>query len=192
LASIPGWRHSECALEGAIERRFRLVAHGGRDIRYPFRGRRQCLGSQSQSPSGQVRHGGLREVAGEPPDQRRPGQADFRRELGDGPWVFRSPVKQREALAHNRVSWRSDGRELFYLTLDGQLVAVPMAVRPDGRAVQPGTAAPLFHARVGAVQGIALHSYIVAADGQRFLIDKVDEQTAAPISLILNWKAPGE
>jgi Tol biopolymer transport system component len=27
--------------------------------------------------------------------------------------------------------WRSDGRELFYLTLEGQLVAVPIAHRPD-------------------------------------------------------------
>ena len=78
------------------------------------------------------------------------------------------------------------------MTLDGQLVAVPIAVRKDSVAVQPGSAVPLFHARIGSVQDIARHNYIVAAGGQHFLIDTVVEQTAAPISLILNWKTPGE
>ena len=104
LASIPGWRHSECALEGSVERRFRLVAHGCRDIRNPLRGRRQRLGSQTQSPSGQVRHRRIRQVTRETRHQRRAGYADFSGELGDGPWVMRAPVKQREALAHDRVS----------------------------------------------------------------------------------------
>jgi len=88
--------------------------------------------------------------------------------------------------------WRDDGRELFYLTLDSQLVAVPMTFRGEALSVQPGTAVPLFHARLGSVQDIARHNYIVAAGGQRFLIDTVVERTAAPISLILNWKPRGE
>ena len=91
-----------------------------------------------------------------------------------------------------QARWRDDGQELFYMTLDGQLVAVPIAIRHDGLAVQPGPAVPLFQARVGSVQDIARHNYIVAAGGQRFLVDTVVEQTAAPISLILNWKGPGE
>jgi dipeptidyl aminopeptidase/acylaminoacyl peptidase len=91
-----------------------------------------------------------------------------------------------------QARWREDGRELFYLTPDGQLVAVPMAVRADGLAVQPGPAVPLFRARVGTVQDIARHNYIVAASGQRFMIDAVVEQPAAPISLIVNWKAPAK
>jgi Tol biopolymer transport system component len=91
-----------------------------------------------------------------------------------------------------QARWRDDGRELFYMTLDGQLVAVPIVIRKDGLAVQPGPAVPLFHARIGSVQDIARHHYIVAAGGQRFLVDTVVEQTAVPISLILNWKTPGE
>lgn len=107
---------------------------------------------------------------------------------------FRGPGERKRVSISGgaQARWRSDGRELFYLTLEGQLVAVPMAVRPDGLAVQPGTAVPLFHAEVGEVQSIALHNYIVAPDGQSFLIDRVVEQTAAPISLILNWKGPGD
>ena len=68
------------------------------------------------------------------------------------------------------------------------MVAVAIAIRPEGRALRPGAAVPLFRARVGAVQGISLHNYIVAPDGQRFLLDTVVEQTSAPISLILNAK----
>ena len=79
-------------------------------------------------------------------------------------------------------------QELFYLTLTGQLMAVPIAVRSEGGALRPGAAVPLFRARVGAVQGISLHNYIVAPDGQRFLLDTVIEQPSTPISLILNAK----
>jgi Tol biopolymer transport system component len=88
--------------------------------------------------------------------------------------------------------WREDGRELFYLTLEGVLTAVPITVRPDGRAIQAGPVEPLFHANVGDILGIAQQQYIVTDKGQRFLVDSVVEQAAAPISLILNWKAPAE
>ena len=90
-----------------------------------------------------------------------------------------------------QARWREDGRELFYLTLEGVLTAVPITVRPDGRAIQPGAAEPLFQANVGDILGIAQQQYIVMDMGQRFLVDSVVEQAAAPISLILNWKASG-
>jgi len=87
-----------------------------------------------------------------------------------------------------QARWRSDGHELFYLTLDGHMMAIPIALRSDGRSLQPGTAVRLFQAGVGAVQGIALHSYMVAPGGQQFLIERVIEETPSPISLILGWK----
>lgn len=107
---------------------------------------------------------------------------------------FRGPGERVRISTDGGVQarWRDDGRELFYVTLDGQLVAVPMSVRADGLAVQPGTAVPLFRVRVGSAQDIARHNYIVEAGGQRFLVDSVVEETAAPISLILNWKARSE
>ena len=87
-----------------------------------------------------------------------------------------------------QARWRRDGRELFYLALDGRLVAVPIALSSTGRTVETGTPAPLFAAPVGSLQDIALHQYIVSADGQRFLIDTVVEEAASPIVVILNWK----
>jgi Tol biopolymer transport system component len=89
-----------------------------------------------------------------------------------------------------QARWRADGRELFYLTLEGQLMTVPMTPGNHRRSLRPGAPSPLFQASVGATQGIALHSYVVAPDGQRFLLDTVAEQPAAPIALILNWKPP--
>ena len=85
--------------------------------------------------------------------------------------------------------WRADGRELFYLTIDGQLVAVPIAWSPSG-APEAGTPVSLFATRLGSLRDIALHSYIVSPDGQRFLLDTLVEEAASPIVLILNWKAP--
>ena len=64
-------------LERAIERRFRLVADLGRDIRHALRGRRQRLGSQTHSPPGHVRDRRIREVARETLHQRGAGQADL-------------------------------------------------------------------------------------------------------------------
>ena len=87
-----------------------------------------------------------------------------------------------------QARWRRDGRELFYLALDGRLVAVPIALSSTGRTPETGTPAPLFAAPVASMLDIALHQYIVSADGQRFLIDSVVEEAASPIVVILNWK----
>ena len=107
---------------------------------------------------------------------------------------FRGPGERVRISANGGVQarWRADGQELFYLTLTGQLIAVPIALRPDGSTLRPGAAVPLFRAKVGGVQGISLHNYIVAPDGQGFLLDTVVEQTSAPISLILNAKLRNE
>ena len=47
-------------------------------------------------------------------------------------------------------------------------------------------------ARVGAFQDISLPHYIPSPDGQRFLMDIVVEESAAPITVILNWKPPAK
>ena len=85
--------------------------------------------------------------------------------------------------------WRQDGRELFYLSLDGRLVSAPIAVSSSG-AVQVSSPVPLFAAPVGSLRDIALHHYIVSGDGQRFLLDTLVEEAVSPIIVILNWKPP--
>ena len=89
-----------------------------------------------------------------------------------------------------QARWRRDGKELFYLSLDGDFVAVPVTFSADGQTLETRTGMTLFHARVGAVQDIGLPHYIVSPDGQRFLLDTVVEEASAPITVILNWHPP--
>jgi hypothetical protein len=91
-----------------------------------------------------------------------------------------------------QVQWRADGRELFYLSLEGELMAVPIAVMEGGRSLRPGAPVSLFQTRLGTIQGVALHNYLAAPDGQHFLLDTLVEQQPAPINLILNWKGSGD
>src|SRR4029077_10956211 len=48
-----------------------------------------------------------------------------------------------------QVRWRKDGRELFYIALDGKLMAVPIRQSADGRPLEAGTPVALFATRVG-------------------------------------------
>jgi hypothetical protein len=86
------------------------------------------------------------------------------------------------------AQWRDDGMELFYISLDEQLMAVPLSLQAD--ALLPGTPTALFRVRVGGAQpGNSGPQYVVSPDGQRFLINSLAEEVASPITVILNWKA---
>src|SRR5262252_10602944 len=81
-----------------------------------------------------------------------------------------------------QVRWRRDGKELFYIALNGQLMAVPIAFSNNGQAVEPGAPNALFATRVGgAVQGVRTQQYVVSADGQRFLMNTVTDEATSPI-----------
>jgi len=91
--------------------------------------------------------------------------------------------------------WSPDGRELFYVALDGRLMAVPLTRDPDGNILEAGAPAVLFAANIpdGAIQGIFKQQYVVSRDGRRFLINQVAEESGgAPAMLILNWRPPGD
>jgi Tol biopolymer transport system component len=82
--------------------------------------------------------------------------------------------------------WSGDGKELFYLALDGYLMSVPVSVA--GSAFQPGTPQRLFKSPA-TVYG----TWDVAADGKRFLIaaPPSTSNSAAPASppyhVVMNW-----
>ena len=82
--------------------------------------------------------------------------------------------------------WRRDGKELFFLSAEGKMIAVPIKATANFEAGSPET---LFqtHTRQS-ISALDRVSYDVSADGQKFLIDtKVDEPNALPLSIILNW-----
>ena len=77
--------------------------------------------------------------------------------------------------------WSRSGAELFYLALDGRVMAVPMKTAAQ---LAPGTPAPLF-----TLKGKPWKAFDVAPDG-RFLA--VVPQTLAgeqPLNVVLNWTA---
>ena len=63
--------------------------------------------------------------------------------------------------------WRGDGRELFYVSLDGVL----NAVAADERTLAAGTPQPLFQTTLPNVLAPFRTAYAVAPDGQRFLLN---------------------
>jgi Tol biopolymer transport system component len=89
-----------------------------------------------------------------------------------------------------QARWRRDGRELFYIALDGRLTAVPIQLDANAQTVEAGEPVPLFPARIGsAVPSVDRHQYIASGDGQKFLLNTLMDDSSSPIVIILNWKA---
>jgi Tol biopolymer transport system component len=83
--------------------------------------------------------------------------------------------------------WRPDGKELFYLALDGKLMAVDIEAKARGLTVGPPRA--LFSTLVNPLAD-ARNSYVVARGGQRFLfVNPVRGSGPAPVTIVLNWAA---
>ena len=84
--------------------------------------------------------------------------------------------------------WRGDGKELFYLSSDGKMMAAPVTT---GAKFDSGTPVALFSAtpRQRAAR-TELFVYDVSRDGQRFLINtQVKQAETQPMSVVLNWPA---
>jgi Tol biopolymer transport system component len=79
--------------------------------------------------------------------------------------------------------WRRDGRELFYISADQRLVAVPISA---GSGLQVGKPQPLF-------ANAAMNSFVPSKSGDRFLINvpASGEQvvTPPPIIVVTDWTA---
>jgi Tol biopolymer transport system component len=79
--------------------------------------------------------------------------------------------------------WRHDGRELYFLSPDRKLMAVPIAGTEHGLAV--GRPVPLFETpRAPSVSW----PYDVSADGQKFLFNIAASQAQQQIKVVLNWQ----
>jgi dipeptidyl aminopeptidase/acylaminoacyl peptidase len=85
------------------------------------------------------------------------------------------------------LKWRIDGKEIYYQTQDGKVMAVAIQAGPDGiRAESPRE---LFKAdfQVG-----SLHEFDASADGQRFLmiLNRAQNNTEDErLTVISNWQA---
>ncbi len=83
--------------------------------------------------------------------------------------------------------WRSDGKELFYLSSDSKIMAVPVKT---GSNFDSGAPTALFQANPREMFATSeLFSYDVSGDGQKFLINSQLKTELTPMSLVLNWSA---
>ena len=115
----------------------------------------------------------------------------FTQTLPEGPEVFVQAVDSSERV---RISvtggfgavWRGDGRELYYESGNGRLMAVP--VDTSASDLRPGTPVELFAIRT---QGLGFNqpfNFEPSADGKRFLVNTVvGDSDNAPIEMIVNW-----
>jgi Tol biopolymer transport system component/predicted Ser/Thr protein kinase len=81
--------------------------------------------------------------------------------------------------------WRGDGKEIFFLALDGTMMAADIT---PGKELQAGVPHALFPTQL--LKGSDRHSYAVTKDGKRFLLRVPDQrQVTVPITIVLNWPA---
>jgi eukaryotic-like serine/threonine-protein kinase len=79
--------------------------------------------------------------------------------------------------------WRKDGKELFYLDLQGKVMVVPTET---GATFDAGVPASLFQAPISVSPVIA--QYAVTRDGQRFIFPAL-ASSEVPITVVVNWAA---
>jgi Tol biopolymer transport system component len=78
--------------------------------------------------------------------------------------------------------WRTDGKELFYLTPDGKLMSVNFK---GGAQAETSIPVELFQTRLRADP--RYNQYTVTGDGQRFLMYEPVEENEQPYYVVMNW-----
>ena len=81
----------------------------------------------------------------------------------------------------SQPQWRGDGKELFFLQLDGRLMSATVAT---DALLRTGIPKVLFQTRANAA--LVNHQYSPTSDGQRFLFIEPDEGKVEPVRVVLN------
>jgi Tol biopolymer transport system component len=79
--------------------------------------------------------------------------------------------------------WSRDGKELYFIAPDRQMMVVP--IRNKGGDLETSTPKALFDSKI--TIGINI-TFDVNKDG-RFLIPVQEQESASPLTLVLNWHA---
>ena len=83
--------------------------------------------------------------------------------------------------------WRRNGKELFYISPDSKMMAVPVSTQP---VFQTGVPQALFQTDI-VDTGIRTGpmSWDLAPDGNRFLIISETPSEASSITVAMNWRS---
>lgn len=82
-----------------------------------------------------------------------------------------------------QAHWRRDGKELFYLDLQGKLIALDVTTDPSFEASVPR---PLFQTPIPV--NPLIDQYVVTRDGRKFILG-MPLSSEEPITVMLNWTA---
>lgn len=87
--------------------------------------------------------------------------------------------------------WRADGKELFFVSPDGKLMASNVKLGASFEAMTP---VALFQTRRRQkISSQDVFTYAVTGDGNKFLFNTLmDQREAPPLSIIRNWNAEAE
>jgi eukaryotic-like serine/threonine-protein kinase len=102
---------------------------------------------------------------------------------------FPSFADKRQVSASGGVQplWRSDGRELFYFSPDGNLMGLEIKSNAAAEGLETGVARALFHTTVPLTSNT--HHYAVAPGGQRFLLEEpVTKPGSSEVKILVNWQ----
>jgi len=79
--------------------------------------------------------------------------------------------------------WRRDGRELFYLSPDLQVMAA--AIHQAGARIEVQSVTPLFSLNPKPVGWV----FDVMPDGQKFVVNSLGDEGRRPLALVTNWRS---
>ena len=85
----------------------------------------------------------------------------------------------------SRPVWRRDGRELFYLSPDGDLMAATIVTTP---AFTAGVPQKLFRTPLDPTATMYATVYDAHPDGKRFIMLAPVSDVPQPVNVILNWQ----
>jgi serine/threonine protein kinase/Tol biopolymer transport system component len=112
-------------------------------------------------------------------------------EIYVSPFLIANGKWQVSTAGGQEPRWRQDGKELFYISPDGKMMAVAIKTGANFEAGSPVTLFQTYRRQPVSSQDV--FSYDVTGDGQKFLIiTKADKANAAPLSITLNWASEME
>lgn len=80
--------------------------------------------------------------------------------------------------------WRRDGKELFFIANDRQLMAVAIQGHAD---LDHGPAVPVFDARIPSYWYFGRNIYDVGRDGRFLIMSPTEDDRNLPMTVVLNW-----
>lgn len=82
--------------------------------------------------------------------------------------------------------WRQDGKELYYIDLEGKLMEVSLTAGSEFKA---SVSKALFQALPRVSGAAILGQWAPSPDGKRFLFLVPEAQDTPPFTVVLNWQA---